>query len=155
AGPPTPASGPCDGTMTLAVTNMIQARAAADAPKMQPEGTVVCGVVPEGQTFSSPTIMLQPGFCYTVIGQAVPNVTDLDMQLELDLAGGGSLPPALQSLQLKPVLAVDTDNGPTSTIGAKQNCYQWAFPIPAAVKITLKARTGAGPVAAQLYKKKK
>src|SRR5262249_9951247 len=143
------------GTMTLAVTNMIQARAAGEAPGMQPEGAAMCAVVPEGQTFSSPTVMLQPGNCYTVIAQSVPGVTELDAQLELDLAGGGTLPPALQALQLKPVLAVDTDAGPTATIGKKQSCYQWAFPIPAAVKIALKARTGSGPVAAQLYKKKK
>jgi hypothetical protein len=154
AAPPATAT-PCDSTMTLAMTNMIQARSAGEAPGMKPDGAAVCAVVPEGQTFSSPTMMLQPGFCYTVVGQSVPGVTEVDLSFELDLAGGGTLPPALQSLQLKPVLAVDTDAGPTATIGAKQNCYKWAWPIPAAVKVVLKARTGSGPVAAQVYSKKK
>ncbi len=40
-------------------------------------------------------------------------------------------------------------------MGAKANCYQWPLPVPAAVRVTIKARTGTGPVAAQVYKKKK
>jgi len=69
--------------------------------------------------------------------------------------GGGALPPALAALNIKPVLAVDAETGPTGSIGAKQSCYQWPFPIPAAVKVTVKARTGTGPISAQLYSRKK
>jgi hypothetical protein len=153
--PPPPTSGPCDSVQSLALTTMFQGRAASEAPGMQPEGAVICGNVPEGQTVASQMFMLQPGFCYTFLAAALPTVTEVDLQVELDLAGGGGVPPALAALNLKPVLAVDTDTGAQASVSAKQNCYQWAFPVPAAVKMVVKARTGTGPVAAQAYKKKK
>jgi hypothetical protein len=147
--------GPCDSVQSLAMTTMFQGRAGSEAPGMQPEGAAICGVVPEGQTISSQMFMLQPGFCYTFLAQALPTVTEVDLQVELDLAGGGGVPPALAALNLKPVLAVDTDQGAQAAVSAKTNCYQWAFPIPAVVKLVAKARTGTGPIAAQAYKKKK
>jgi hypothetical protein len=153
--PPTPQVTACDAVQTPALTSMLQARAATDAPGMQPEGATVCNVVPEGQSASSQVFMLQQGFCYTILGASLPGVTELDMQLDLDLAGGGAVPPALAALNIKPLLMTDTEQGPNGAMGAKQSCYQWAFPIPAAVRVTLKSRTGAGPVAAQVYKKKK
>jgi hypothetical protein len=132
---------------------MFAGRASTEAPKMEPEGGATCGIVAEGQTVTSPMFMLQPGFCYTFLAQALPTVTEVDLQVELDLAGGGA--PALAAFNLKPVLAVDTETGPQASVNAKQNCYQWAFPVPAAVKLVAKARTGSGPIAVQAYKKKK
>ena len=152
--PPAPTVANCDAVQSLAMTTMFQGRAPTEAPKMQAEGSPVCGVAPEGQTVSGQTFMLQPGYCYTVLAQALPTVTEVDVQLEMDLAGGGAMPPALAALNLKPMLAVDPDTGPTGAIGAKQSCYKWPFPIPAAVKIVVKARTGTGPVAAQAYSRK-
>lgn len=137
------------------MSTAFQGRAATEAPGMKPEGSMVCGIVPEGQTQNSQTFMLEPGFCYTFLGQALPTVTEVDIVLELDLAGGGQVPPALAAFNLKPQLAVDSDTGPMATIGAKQSCYQWAFPVPAAARMIVKARSGSGPVAVQAYKKKK
>ncbi|WP_437965586.1 hypothetical protein WMF04_39025 [Sorangium sp. So ce260] len=148
-----PTASPCDGVQSLAMTTMFQGRASGEAPKMQPEGPPVCNVVPEGQTASGQTFMLQPGNCYTFLAQALPTVTEVDLQLELDLNAGGQ--PGLAAFNLKPVVAVDSDTGPTAAIGAKQSCYQWPFPIPATVKLVVKARTGSGPVAAQAYSRKK
>lgn len=153
--PPPVAPTPCDGVQSLAMTTMFQGRATSEAPRMQAEGGPICSVVPEGQTASGPTFMLQPGSCYTFLAQALPTVTEVDLQLELDLGSGGAMPPALAALNLKPVLAVDSDTGPTAAIGAKQSCYQWPFPLPATVKLVVKARTGTGPVAAQAYSRKK
>ncbi|MCC6552155.1 MAG: hypothetical protein IT372_03915 [Polyangiaceae bacterium] len=153
--PPPPTSTQCDAVQTLAMTTAFQGRAGTEAPKMQPEGTQVCSVVPEGQTAAGQTFVLQPGNCYTVLAQALPTVSEVDVQLELDLAGGAGLPPALAALNIKPMLAVDPDSGPTAAIGAKQACYQWPFPIPAAVRVVVKARTGSGPIAAQVYSRKK
>ncbi|AUX46358.1 hypothetical protein SOCE26_078640 [Sorangium cellulosum] len=156
AGVPTPAvptTAACDGVQSLAMTTMFQGRAPGEAPRMQMEGAPVCGVVPEGQTVSGQTFMLQPGNCYTFLAQALPTVTEVDLQLELDLNAGGQ--PALAAFNLKPVLAVDSDTGPTAAIGAKQSCYQWPFPLPGTVKLVVKARTGSGPVAAQAYSRKK
>ncbi len=146
--------GPCDDVQTLALTTMFKSRAPSEAPGMQAEGGPVCGVVPEGQTLSSPTFTLQQGFCYTFLAQGLPLVSEVDMQLEMDLTGG-AVPPALAAFNLKPVLAVDMDTGPQASVSAKQSCYAWAFPVPAAAKLVIRARTGTGPVAAQVYKKKK
>lgn len=146
--------GPCDDVQTLALTTMFKSRAPSEAPGMQAEGGLICGTVPEGQTLSSPTFMLQPGFCYTFLAQGLPLVSEVDAQLEMDLTGGG-VPPALAAFNLKPVLAVDMDTGPQTSVSAKQSCYAWSFPVPAAAKLVIKARTGSGPVAAQVYKKKK
>lgn len=150
--PPPPQTGPCDQVQTMALTTMFQGRAPQEAPGMQPEGSPICGVVPEGQTVSSQTFFVQQGFCYTFLAQALPTVTEVDLQLELDVASGG---PALAAFNLKPLLQVDTETGPQTAIGAKQACYQWVLPGQAPVKLTVKARSGSGPVAAQAYKKKK
>lgn len=152
APPPAPTAGPCDQVQTMALTTMFQGRAPTEAPGMQPEGGPICGVVPEGQTVSSQTFMVQQGFCYTFLAQALPTVTEVDLQLELDLASGA---PGLAALNMKPLLQVDTETGPQTAVGAKQSCYQWMLPGQAPVKLVVKARTGSGPVAAQAYKKKK
>jgi hypothetical protein len=150
--PPPPQTGPCDQVQTMALTTMFQGRAPQEAPGMQPEGGPICGIVPEGQTISSPTFMVQQGFCYTFLAQALPTVTEVDLQLELDLASGA---PGLAALNLKPQLQVDTETGPQTAIGSKQACYQWMLPGQAPVKLVVKARTGSGPVAAQAFKKAK
>jgi hypothetical protein len=144
---------PCDGTMTLAVSSMFEGRRKAEAPNMEPEGSAICHVVPEGQEASTQTIMLQPGYCYTILGQALPTVTEIDLKLVLDPVAGG-LPPALAALGGNPLLAQDTLSGNVTSIGAKKDCYRWAFPAGGPTKLLLKARTGSGPVAAQIYKKK-
>ena len=151
AGPAT--SQPCDATMSLALSSMFEGRRKAEAPGMEVEGSPICGVVPEGQTVVSQTFMLQPGFCYTFLGQALPNVTEVDMQLTLDTVAGG-LPPAIAAMAGNPLLLQDTLTGQATSMGAKKDCYKWAFPAGGPVKLTVKARTGAGPVAAQVYKKK-
>jgi hypothetical protein len=150
--PPAPVAGPCDATQVAALTAMVQGRAAAEAPGMQPEGAATCNVVPEGQSASSQLFTIQQGFCYTILGASLPPVSELDMQLEMDPTSGAAVPPALAAI--KPLLMTDTETGTNAAIGAKQNCYKWVLPIPAAVRVTLKSRTGSGPVAAQVFKKK-
>ncbi len=120
---------------------------------MKPEGGQLCMVVPEGQMAATPTMMLEPGFCYTVIGQGAGGVTEVNLQLSLDMAT--ALPPALGALAANPVLAVDQEAGSSASIGAKQSCYAWPWPVPAMVKVNAMAKTGTGPVAVQVYKKKK
>jgi hypothetical protein len=150
--PPPVQAGPCDSVQSLAMSTAIQARAASEAPGMKPEGGAICAIVPEGQAYTGPTFLLQAGHCYTVVGQSLPAVSQIDMQLEIDLSAGG---PAVAALGLKPIRAVSTDTGPQAAIGAKTACVDWAFPLPAAVHVVLKARTGSGPVAAQVYSKKR
>lgn len=150
--PPAPVAAPCDAVQSAALTTMFQGRQKDEAPGMQPEGAPVCSVLPEGQTASSQVFVLQQGYCYTVLGASLPTVSEVDMQMELDLSSGAAIP-ALAGI--KPLLLTDTEQGPSAAMGAKANCYQWPLPVPAAVRVTIKARTGTGPVAAQVYKKKK
>lgn len=157
--PPPPASTPappvqpiCDAVQSAAFASIFAGRAPTEAPRMELEGGVVCGVAQEGGVVQSTTYVLQPGYCYTVLGNGLPNVSELDLMFQIDLTAAG-VPPALAALAAAP-LAVDSDTGAMAAIGAKQNCYKWAWPIPGAVKLTLKSRTGSGPVGAQVYKKK-
>jgi hypothetical protein len=50
---------------------------------------------------------------------------------------------------------VSTTPGERVSMAEKQGCFQWGFLVPATVKLVLKARTGGGPVAAQVFRKKK
>lgn len=151
AGPPPATTGPCDPVQMTAFTTMFQGRAPSEAPNMTAEGAMVCGVVQEGQSVETPMFMLDPGHCYTVLGQGMPNVTEVDMKLLIDTQG---LPPMLQAFAGKPMLAVDTQAGVMSSIGAEKNCYKWPWPVSAVVKLEVTATQGAGPIAAQVYKRK-
>lgn len=149
--PPTPTG--CDAVQSGAFASMFTGRVTAEAPRMEPEGGVVCGVVAqEGGTVTGPTFFLQPGYCYTVLGNALPNVGELDLAFVADLTAAG-IPPAFAALANAPI-AVDSDTGTMAAIGPKNNCYKWPWPFPGAVKLVLKARIGSGPVGAQVYKKK-
>lgn len=154
ASAPAVQAGPCDPTQTLTMTTILKARVPGEAPGMEPEGALVCGVVPEGQNVTGAMILLQQGYCYTFLGQSLPGVTEVDMELQLDLAGGAQLSPAIASMAQRPLL-VDTESGEKAAMATKQNCYTWPWPIPGQAKLIVKSRTGAGPVAAQAYKKKK
>ncbi|UQA63799.1 hypothetical protein E8A73_027320 [Polyangium aurulentum] len=152
--PPPPEPTACDATTSLGLTTMITGRAKTDAPApMKPEGGPLCMVVPEGQTVSTQTMNLEPGHCYTVLAQGAAGVSEVDVQLILDTAT--ALPPALAALAQNPTLAVDQETGASASIGPKQTCYAWPFPLPGLVKVVAKARTGTGPIALQVYKKKK
>jgi hypothetical protein len=143
----------CDPVQSVAFSSILQERAKTEAPKMELEGGVVCGTIgTEGGTVDGPTFFMQPGMCYTVLANGLPNVTEVDVQIVGDAAAAG-VPPALAQLLSAP-LAVDSDTGAMAAIGAKNNCYKWAWPIPAAAKLVVKARTGTGPVGAQVYRKK-
>jgi hypothetical protein len=155
AGPPTPAptAAPCDPVQGAAMTSMLVARQKAEAPGMTVEGSPLCGVLPQGMSVSSSTIALQPGRCYTVLAQGQPNVTQVDVELDADLSIAG--PFAALFAGKSAVVASGTSAGITAAVGAKNECYAWPWPFPGQVKVTVKSTMGAGPVAAQLYSKKK
>jgi hypothetical protein len=154
AGPPAAATGPCDPVQTLALTTTLQGRATTEAPGMKPDGAPLCGVVPEAQPVTGPMFMLEQGYCYTFLAQSLPPVTEVDMSLEIDLSGGMALAPNLAAMANRPLL-VDTETGEKGAMASKGNCYVWPWPIPAQVKLIVRSKAGAGPVAAQVYKKKK
>jgi hypothetical protein len=138
----------------LATTTSMQARAAAEAPGMKPEGMPVCGVVGEGQTVTGPIFTMEQGYCYTVLGQSLPPVGQMEMVLVGDASAlVAPLMPQMANAAQAPLLQ-STVPGERISMGEKQNCYKWAFPVPATVKLVLKARAGSGPIAAQVFKKK-
>ena len=157
--PMPPQAGPCDQAQLLATSTSMQARAVAEAPGMKPDGAPLCGVVAEGQTVVSPTFVLEPGACYTFLGQSLPPVGQMEMLLQFDAttAAGPFLPPNMMpmaSMAQSPLL-VTTVPGERVSMGEKQACYRWGFPlVPATVKLILRARAGSGPIAAQVFKKK-
>ena len=88
-------------------------------------------------------IMLQPNKCYSVVGAGMPPISELNVQLVAIAVIPG----------MAPILATDQDVGPSATLGKKPNCYKWALPLPASVKVVVSAAGGQGVAGAQVYEK--
>jgi hypothetical protein len=150
AAPLPAAAAPCDANMQLALQTALKAREKGELGQgMKPESGFACMTVPEGGSASVP-VMLQPGRCYTFLGQSFPNVSELDITLKPNF--GNPVPPLLAMFANQPI-AVDSDVGPAATVGKGAQCFKNPFPIPGLAVVEVKARTGAGPVAVQVYSK--
>lgn len=147
---PAPTGG-CDALSQGQFMTIFTARAPAEAAGMQAEGGTVCGTVPEGGTVQGASFFLEQTKCYTVLANGLPNVSEVDVSLVIDATAVGMIP-ALAAMAATP-LAVDSTTGAMAVIGGKP-CYKWALPIPAPVKVVVKARQGAGAIGAQVYSKK-
>ena len=109
----------------------------------KPVGDPVVGNFGQNQTLEFP-VQLQPNKCYTVVATGLPPVSEVGLQLQLTTVLPG----------MAPVLAVDSDRGPTATIGKKAACYRWTLGvIPAPGKVVVQVTGGTGLVAAQVYEK--
>ena len=115
--------------------------AANDAPGMKAEGPTVAGQFQAGQILEQAFQML-PSKCYTVlaVGAGVSEV-DLSMVALTPIPG------------MSPVLAQDSGTGTNASVGGRGNCYRWTAPIGINAKFVVKATTGSGIIAAQLYVK--
>lgn len=153
--PPAPAAPTaCDSVMQLGLSTMLKGRAEAEAKGLKAEGPEVCMNVPEGQAATSQVgLMLEPGMCYAVLAQGGTGVTEVDLKLVVDLQGAAS--PALAAFVANPTLGVDAETGASASVGGKGNCIAWPGPIAVLGKVTATAKTGTGPIALQVYKKKK
>ncbi len=157
---PPPLAAPCDQAQFLATSTAMLARSAAEAPGMKPvEGGAVCGVAAQGQTVTGPMFILEPGYCYTFLGQSLPPTAEMEMLLQFDAtaAAGSLLPPTMAGMagMAQGTVLVSTTPGERVSMADKQSCYQWGYPMPATVKLVLHARVGAGPVSAQAFRKRK
>jgi len=134
----------------------IKAREAQDLGRgMTAETSYSCQVVPEGGTLTIP-VTLQPGYCYSFLGASYPNVSELDLVLKPHLGGAGvAANPLFAPFLAMAVLAQDGESGPLATIGKKSACFTNPFPFAGPAVIEAKARTGAGPIAVQVYSKRK
>ncbi|HNS95900.1 MAG TPA: hypothetical protein PLJ27_00620 [Polyangiaceae bacterium] len=117
--------------------------AQTDAKGMKKEGEIISGVLQEGQSLEQ-IAMLQPGKCYTVVGLGMPMVQELDIVMAplIPLPGAPNLP-----------MAQDLKTGAQATMAPAPDCYKHVLPLPIQVKIIVTAKTGSGPVGAQLYVK--
>jgi hypothetical protein len=139
---------PCDAPMQLALQTAIKAREKTElGPGMKAETGFVCMTVPEGGSATVP-VTLASGRCYAFLGQSFPNVSELDLFLKPNF---GPTPPPLLAAFANAPLGQDSDTGPAATIGKTPNCFKNPLPVPGAAIIEVKARTGSGPIAVQVY----
>jgi hypothetical protein len=139
-----PSATPLDATAAAAASQALDLSAKQQAPGAKPVGgTLIAGQFQQGQTLEA-TFNAQPGKCYTVVGAGLPNVQNLDLQIvaTVPLPGLGS-----------PVLAVDQTTGPQAVVAPHPNCYKWALPMAAPLKVVMSVSSGSGIAAAQVYEK--
>ena len=155
AAAPTPAAAPApapapaaaappgaDAATAAAVRLALTPRAGTEAKGMKEDGSAIGGMINEGTELTQ-EFMLLPGKCYTILGQGLPPIAELDMTLSLKLPVPG----------LPAVLAADQTTGASASIGSGKNCYKYPFPIAAQVVLSVKATKGSGPAGAQVYSK--
>jgi len=134
---------PIDPSAAAAVqpilTQLASSKAAAGA---KPIGSVMAANFQQGQQLEA-QVQMEPGKCYTVVGAGLPTVTELDLKLVAVTPMAG----------MAPILAVDNTTGVQAVLGEKPNCFKWAWPIPAPVKVIVSVTGGSGLAAAQLFGK--
>jgi len=145
--PPTAAAGalatPIDPSAAAAVQPILTQLAASKATAgAKPIGSVMAANFQQGQTLEA-QVQMEPGKCYTVVGAGLPTVTELDLKLVAVTPMAG----------MAPILAVDNTTGAQAVLGEKPNCFKWAWPIPAPVKVIVGVTGGSGLAAAQLFGK--
>ncbi len=142
--PSGPSATPLDATSAAAATQLLAPLAAQHAPPgAKPLGPAIGGQFTQGQQLEA-QIQMQPGRCYTVVGVGLPPVQELDIQLVATVPV-----PGLTS----PVIASDQTHGPNAVLGDKPNCFKWAAPFAAPVKVVVRVSAGQGVAAAQVFEK--
>jgi hypothetical protein len=141
---PGPSATPLDATAAAAVVKLLDPLAKQHAPAgaTATGGGSLAGNFNQGQSLET-TIQMQPGVCYTVVGAAVPTVQNLDIQIA----------PVTPLPGMAAVLAQDQTTGPTAVTGGKPNCFKWAAPMAAPMRVILTVSAGQGMAAAQVYQK--
>src|SRR6185295_19984323 len=99
--PPAAAPGAADAATAAAVRLALGPRAATEAKGMKEDGAAIGGMLQEGGELTQ-EFSLMPGKCYTILGQGLPPIAELDLQL-----AGKSLLPSIPG----PVLAADSTTG--------------------------------------------
>ena len=122
------------------VDNGIKSIAQQQAPGMKPEGAVIKTTLAPG-AHGEGTVTLRPGKCYTIIGFGNLGV----QQLAIRLVAPPPLPP-------QPLFEGIT-NGPTATIGAKEQCIRSPSPVATPFKVDIEMKQGQGQVGVQAYSK--
>jgi len=122
------------------LTGAITLSSQGDTKGMNAEGQVFAGQFQQGQILEQ-GFQAEPGRCYTVVGASGPGVSELDIQIALQLP----LP--------VPAMYQDNQTGPIATVGGGGNCVKNPSPIGVPAKVILKVSGGSGYAAAQIFKK--
>jgi hypothetical protein len=139
-----PTATPLDPTAAQAATQLIAPLGAQHAPAgAKPVGSAIAGNFQQGQSLEA-QVQMNPGKCYTVVGVGLPPVTNLDISLVPAVAIPG-LPAA--------ALAADNTVGANAIVGDKPNCFKWALPMSAMMKVIMTVSQGSGVAAAQVFEK--
>jgi len=112
-----------------------------EAVGMQIEGDLIASKLVPGQLFEQ-EFRLQPGRCYTLVAVAGDGILELEATFE-------TFGPARAKTE---ILAQDTRTGTSAVIGGGETCFAWKpEQTPMAAKFVLRAGSGSGVVASQLY----
>jgi hypothetical protein len=130
-----------DPNLAALATGPLTIFANSEAPGMAKEGPTVAGNFQTGQTLEQ-AFTFQPGKCYTVlaVGAGVTEI-DIEMQYVTPIPG------------VNPSIGKDSQKGAQASIGGKGNCLKPLSPIATNAKFIVRATSGAGVAAAQLYSK--
>ena len=106
---------------------------------------MISGNFQTGQTLEQ-TFNLQPGKCYSVVGDSIGPGSQLDAQIIIT-----TVVPGMQ-------LPANSASGTPSMTGSKvvlggKNCVKTMSPLPLTAKVVVTMSKGAGMAAAQLYSK--
>lgn len=156
--PPTataaPTAAPPQATSTGAATPIAPMAAAVVQPILvsmgqneaqgaQPDGSPFAGQFAAGQTLEQ-TINIRPNGCYTVVGASI-GIQQLDIQLVANSPVPG-MPPIN--------LAQSSGAGPNATLGGRATgCWRNPTPLAGTGKVILRATSGQGLAAAQVFVK--
>ena len=117
--------------------------AAQHAKGAKADGPTLGGMLQTGQSIEQNVQLAPSGTkCYTAIAVGAPSLTELQLEMVLNMA---PLPPTV-------VAQAQTPANPAVLAGSP-NCYKNITPIAGMVKLKVTAKTGSGPVLVQLYSK--
>ncbi|MDB4944355.1 MAG: hypothetical protein JWP97_3889 [Labilithrix sp.] len=137
-GPATPIAPMAAAVVQPVLVNMGQ----TEAQGGQPDGVPFAGQFAAGQTLEQ-TIPIKGNGCYTILGASV-GIQQLDIQLVVQPT------PLMQPI----VVAQSTTTGPNATLGgAATGCWRNPTPLAGQGKVILRATSGQGLAAAQVFSK--
>jgi hypothetical protein len=136
-GPATPIAPMLAAPVQPILVNMGQ----SEAQGGQPDGSPFAGQFAAGQTLEQ-TINIKGNGCYTVVAASI-GIQQLDIALVVQ-------PPMMQPI----TVAQSSGTGPNATLGGKATgCWRNPTPIAGVGKVILKATSGQGLAAAQVFSK--
>jgi hypothetical protein len=124
------------------VQPMLVSMASTEAQGAQPDGSPFAGQFGPGQTLEQP-INIRGNGCYTIVGASI-GIQQLDIALVVQPT------PLMQPI----TVAQSTSTGPNATLGgAATGCWRNPTPLAGTGKVILRATTGQGLAAAQVFTK--